>query len=109
MTGLPWVGATRFLAGASMSPIERALALALQAHVGQTDKAGRPYIGHVLRVWAGVKDDDKATQAAALLHDVFADAPDGVPARLLEGFPEEVVRAVKALTHHDGEAYKAYL
>ena len=30
--------------------LAKAINLAMQAHAGQTDKAGMPYIGHVLRV-----------------------------------------------------------
>jgi (p)ppGpp synthase/HD superfamily hydrolase len=34
----------------SMSTLEKAIALAAEAHAGQVDKAGAPYIPHPLRV-----------------------------------------------------------
>lgn len=35
----------------TMTLIEKSLTIALQAHAGQVDKAGRPYILHPLRIW----------------------------------------------------------
>lgn len=36
-----------------MSTLERAIAIAAEAHAGQTDKAGEPYILHIMRVVLG--------------------------------------------------------
>lgn len=55
--------------------VEQAKELARRAHVGQVDKAGRPYIEHVARVAAACADDPKA-EAVAWLHDVLEDAPE---------------------------------
>ncbi len=52
--------------------VSRAKALAMRAHTGQVDKAGRPYIEHVARVAAAVSDDPVA-EAVAWLHDVLED------------------------------------
>lgn len=52
--------------------VSRAKALAIRAHAGQVDKAGRPYIEHVTRVAAAVSDDPVA-EAVAWLHDVLED------------------------------------
>lgn len=55
--------------------VSRAKALAIRAHAGQVDKAGRPYIEHVARVEAAVSDDPVA-EAVAWLHDVLEDCDE---------------------------------
>ena len=51
--------------------LAKAINLAMQAHAGQTDKAGMPYIGHVMRVMqAGRTIDEKI---AGVLHDIVED------------------------------------
>lgn len=55
--------------------VSRAKALAIRAHAGQVDKAGRPYIEHVARVAAAVSDDPVA-EAVAWLHDVLEDCDE---------------------------------
>ena len=54
-----------------MATLERAIALAAEAHEGQTDKAGAPYILHVLRVVLACPPGD--AQIVAALHDVVED------------------------------------
>lgn len=58
-----------------MGIVERAKELAHCAHAGQVDKAGRPYIEHVMRVAEAVAGDPEA-EAVAWLHDVIEDAPE---------------------------------
>jgi guanosine-3',5'-bis(diphosphate) 3'-pyrophosphohydrolase len=41
---------------------------------------------------------------AAVLHDVVEDTPITFEAISSEGFPQEVIEAVQALTKHDGES-----
>ncbi|MFP5392790.1 MAG: hypothetical protein ACLGI6_14780 [Gammaproteobacteria bacterium] len=54
-----------------MSTIETAIKLAVDAHAGQRDKAGRPYILHPLRVMH--RFTDETLQSIAVLHDVPED------------------------------------
>jgi len=60
---------------ANTSLIERAYAVALVAHVGQTRKSGEPYINHPMSVATIVARQglDDVTVAAALLHDAVED------------------------------------
>ena len=51
--------------------MELARALAAYAHLGQVDKAGKPYITHPLAVAEGVEGED--AKIAALLHDTVED------------------------------------
>lgn len=78
------------------SYVERAKALAHEAHAGQTDKAGDPYINHVARVAAAVSDDPLA-ECVAWLHDVLEDCP-GYEMRVWLHFPREISRLVEILT-----------
>ena len=87
--------------------LERAVAIALDAHRGQRDKAGQAYILHPLRVMARVEGD--AARLAALLHDVVEDSAWTLEQLRAEGFPEAVVAAVDALTRRQGEAYEAFI
>ncbi len=80
-----------------MSEYDAALHIAEQAHNGQTDKSGRPYIEHPLRVSA--KFTQPTYKCIALLHDVLEDS-DYTPDDLrVAGISDQVVEAVEALTH----------
>lgn len=87
----PWLVAT----------LERAIEVAARAHAGQTDKAGQPYILHPLRVMIRMQIGDE--MIAAVLHDVVEDTPVSLEDLRREGFSEQVVAAVEALTKREGE------
>ena len=84
-----------------MPTIEHAIEIAANAHAGQRDKAGQPYIFHPLRVMFRV--DGEHEQMAADLHDVVEDTAITIDDLAREGFPPEVLRAVEALTKLPGE------
>jgi guanosine-3',5'-bis(diphosphate) 3'-pyrophosphohydrolase len=86
-----------------MSTLERAIAIAVEAHAGQTDKGGAPYILHPLRVMMRVEGDD--VRIAAVLHDLVEDTEWTLEALRAEGFDGSVVDAIDGLTRRDGEAY----
>lgn len=86
-----------------------ALAIAREAHAGQTDKAGAPYIEHPQRLMAAFDDD--LHRIVAVLHDVVEDAAEAgynLPFLAARGVPPEALRAVDALTKRTGEAQEAY-
>ena len=85
-----------------MSTLERAIEIAARAHTGQIDKAGAPYIFHPLRLMLAVHAPHE--QMAAVLHDVVEDTSVTFEDLQREGFPDEVVEAVKALTKTKGES-----
>ena len=89
--------------------VQHAMTLAERLHKDQTDKAGEPYLGHLLRVMEGVRAEGEVAMAAALLHDSIEDA--GVTAELLQqwGIPRSVVTVVEALTKRSGEDYDAFV
>ena len=87
--------------------LEDAISIAAEAHRGQRDKAGAPYLLHPLRLM--LRMDSEAAMMAAVLHDVVEDS-DWTLERLRErGFSEEVVGAVACLTHRDGESYEDFV
>lgn len=88
--------------------VEMAKNLAIRAHSGQVDKAGRPYIEHVARVAASVRGDDLA-EAVAWLHDVLEDCDVAFRAELMASFPASIVHAVQALTRVRGISEHQYL
>jgi (p)ppGpp synthase/HD superfamily hydrolase len=87
--------------------LEKAIELAATHHAGQTDKAGAPYILHVLRVM--MKQDSDAARIVAALHDVVEDTRITVADLARAGFGAEVVAAVDLLTRRPDVAYDVYL
>ena len=85
-----------------MATLERAIAIAAEAHAGQVDKAGQPYILHPLRVMLRVSSP--LEQMAAVLHDVVEDTEVTLDMLKAEGFAAEVLQAVMALTKLHGES-----
>lgn len=90
--------------------VELADQLAADAHAGQVDKVGKPYIEHVRRVAGYVDRSDSYAIAAALLHDILEDTLT-TPAQLLEQHvPPAVVDVIQLLTRKPqqpaGEYYR---
>ncbi|MCY1075055.1 GTP pyrophosphokinase [Archangium lansingense] len=90
-----------------MPTLEDAIALAVEAHRGQRDKAGQTYILHPLRVMMRLETETE--RMVAILHDVVEDSPWTLE-RLRElGYPEEVLGALDCLTKREGETYEAFI
>ena len=87
--------------------LERALELAVAAHRGQTDKAGRPYILHPL--WLMQQFEDLAAMMVAVLHDAVEDSDLTLDDLSAEGFAPAIVEAVDAITHREAESYEDYI
>ena len=85
----------------------QALILCFAAHKDQTDKSGIPYVFHPFHLAEQMTTE--ATVVTALLHDVVEDT-DYTLADLAEmGFGDEVIAALKLLTHTDGVDYMDYV
>ena len=89
------------------SQAEIARSIAERAHGGQLDKAGRPYIEHPAHVAAHVDGD--AAKAAAWLHDVVEDTGATFDGLRAAGISEEVIEAVRLLTHDPATPYMEYV
>jgi (p)ppGpp synthase/HD superfamily hydrolase len=87
--------------------LNKAIKLAEKYHEGQVDKAGKPYIGHPLRVMEGVENFEE--KILAVLHDVLEDC-DVSPEQLIkEGIPKELVKKLKILCKEKNEDYFHYI
>ncbi len=80
----------------------KALIYAYNAHHGQLDYNGIPFIFHPLHL--AEQMDDEISCCAALLHDVVEDT-DLTLEDLRKDFPEAVVEVVALLTHDDSAEY----
>lgn len=77
--------------------LDRAIQIAVQAHSGQKEKKGRPYLLHPIRLM--LKMQSKLEMMAATLHDVVEDTEWTPEDPRGEGFPEAVLEAMDCLTH----------
>lgn len=84
----------------------KAMQIAYNAHQGQYDLSGVPYIFHPYHV--AEQMDDEFTTCAALLHDVAEDT-DITLEQLAEDFPAPVIEALRLLTHSQNEDYFEYV
>ena len=80
----------------------KALVYAYNAHHGQLDYNGIPFIFHPLHL--AEQMDDEISCCAALLHDIVEDTQLTLE-DLRKEFPEEVVEVVALLTHEDSAEY----
>lgn len=90
-----------------MSTLEQAIAVAAQAHAGQVDKAGAPYILHPLRVM--LRCTAPETRIVAVLHDVVEDTDVMIDHLRAEGFSECVLAGLDAVTKRVGEGYMDFI
>jgi (p)ppGpp synthase/HD superfamily hydrolase len=90
-----------------MSSLGKAISIAAQAHEGQRDKAGAPYILHPLRVM--MKMTSEAERITAVLHDVIEDTGWTMERLHQEGFHGEILDALECLTRQDGEEYEKFI
>jgi len=71
--------------------LEDAIRLAVEAHHGQRDRNGQPYILHPLRVMFRLGTDKE--RAVAVLHDVVEDTKYSAEDLRQMGYSEEILKA----------------
>lgn len=84
----------------------KAMDIAYNAHHGQKDKCGAPYVFHPFHL--AEQMESEYTVCAALLHDVVEDT-DVTVDELRQYFPDEIINAVILLTHDEGMDYNEYI
>ena len=91
--------------------LEDAIILAAERHKGQTDKAGKPYILHPLRVMFHLpKDAGEDARIAAVLHDVIEDGDVSFENLRDWGYSDEVIAALRGVTKLDeNEDYDSFI
>ena len=90
-----------------VAALEYAIQIALQAHLGQQDKGGDPYILHPLRLMLKMRTD--LERIVAVLHDVIEDSEWTLDLLRDEGFPDEVIAAIDHLTRRSNESYEDFI
>lgn len=89
--------------------LNKALAIAVEAHADQLDKVGAYYLRHVFRVVERCNSYDAKVVAA--LHDVLEDHGDRYSMEsLAEDFPEHILAALACVTKtHEDEPYDEFI
>jgi (p)ppGpp synthase/HD superfamily hydrolase len=90
-----------------MNLLEKAIGIAVEAHRGQVDKAGAPYILHPLRMMTKMSTENE--MIVAILHDVVEDTPWTLDRLRQEGFPEVVITALDCVTRRPNETYEEFV
>ena len=86
---------------------KRALKLCFEAHKGQVDKSGMPYVFHPFHLAEQMVDEP--TTVVALLHDLIEDTEYTLADLRQMGFSGEVIAAIALMTHADGVPYMEYV
>jgi len=84
------------------------LVIVTNAHAGQFDRGGAPYILHPLKVMHYLKSEDEELQCIALGHDVVEDTNITYAELRAAGITERIISGIKALTKVPGETYEEY-
>jgi len=84
------------------------LVIATNAHSGQFDRGGAPYILHPLKVMHYLKSDDEELMCMALGHDVIEDTSVTYKDLREAGISERVITGIRALTKQPGQTYEEY-
>lgn len=85
---------------------EKALQIAIEAHEGQKDKVGKPYVLHPITV--GFMGENEAEMIVGFLHDVVEDTSVSIE-DLEKIFDKGITDALRLLTHDKSEPYWTYV
>ena len=84
------------------------LVIATNAHNGQFDRGGAPYILHPLKVMHYLKSDDEELMCIALGHDVIEDTSVTYKDLRDAGISERVIFGIRCLTKLPGQTLEEY-
>ena len=87
--------------------LELAIKVATEAHAGQFDKGGKPYINHPQAVADSLSNTEY--KIVAYLHDVCEDTPITLEDLKDMGFTYRIVNSIRLLTRTDKLTYEQYL
>jgi (p)ppGpp synthase/HD superfamily hydrolase len=92
------------------SMLGTAIAIAATCHVEQTDRGGKAYILHPLRMMMRLRTDDEELMCIAVLHDCVEDCGIITPDDLRDaGMTERVIAGVISLSRNDDETYEEFI
>ncbi len=87
--------------------LEDAIRLAVEAHHGQRDKYGQPYILHPLRVMLRLQTETE--RIVGVLHDLLEDTPHTAEELRKMGYSEEILQALDGVTRRADESYEEFV
>nr|MBN2277438.1 GTP pyrophosphokinase [candidate division Zixibacteria bacterium] len=90
-----------------MSTLDKAILIAAQAHQGQIDAYGEPYILHPLRVMMRMSSEPE--KIVAVLHDVIDKTDWTLQDFRIEGFSDEILEALDCLVKRSYETYEDFI
>ena len=88
--------------------LAKMLVIATNAHAGQFDKGGLPYILHPLKVMHYLKTDDEELQCIGLGHDVIEDTSVTYKDLREAGMTDRIINGIRALTKLPGQTLEEY-
>ena len=88
--------------------LDKMLLLATNAHHGQFDKGGAPYILHPLKVMHYLKSTDEELMCIALGHDIVEDCGITYVDLVAAGMTQRVIDGIRCLTKVPGETLAEY-
>lgn len=88
--------------------LSKAIHLATNAHHGQFDKGGNPYILHPFAVMTLLDSQDEELMCIALLHDVIEDTKTTFQDLRDLGFSDRVIDAIRLVTKMPGQTHAEY-
>jgi (p)ppGpp synthase/HD superfamily hydrolase len=88
--------------------LDKMLLLATNAHHGQFDKGGAPYILHPLKVMHYLKSTDEELMCMALGHDIVEDCGVTYADLAAAGMTQRVIDGIRCLTKVPGETLAEY-
>lgn len=86
---------------------KKAMKIAFEVHKDQVDKNGIPYIYHPIHLAEQMKTEYEI--CVALLHDTVEDSDITFEDLIEAGFPDEVITALRRMTHDESVAYMEYV
>ncbi len=87
--------------------VDKAIEIAIKAHLGQVDKGGKPYILHPLRLMMEFQNESE--MIVAVLHDVVEDSDYTFEDLKKIGFSDEIINALNCLTKRNKEKYDDFI
>jgi (p)ppGpp synthase/HD superfamily hydrolase len=89
--------------------LEVAIKIAVDAHSGQLDKAGQPYVLHPLKVMFALSNEKD--RIVGVLHDVIEDTNFTYDYLIANGFEgeTEILDALKSVTKKEDETYDEFI
>ena len=88
--------------------LDKMLVLAVNAHSGQFDRGGKPYILHCLTVSHFVGSEDEELQCVAVGHDIIEDTDVTYQDLKDQGFSKRIIDGIRALTKVPGQTFEEY-